>query len=225
VRTRIAAVLALAALTAAVPTAFAHEGSPNYLSQVDGISPAVTGVTVDVLNRDDRLLLHNTSGKDVVIEGYNEESFARVLADGTVQVNTDSPAYYLNDDRFADVDVPAGADGKGAPQWKEIARTGRYEWHDHRAHWMAKQRPPQVRDESVKTKVFDWQVPIEVDGARGAIAGTLFWTPLPSEDLPLAAILFLAGLVIVACIAVAGVRHRRRAGGEAAEPSDPARAW
>ena len=95
-------------------------------------------MTVEVLNRDDRLLLHNTSGKDVVILGYDDEPYARVLADGTVEVNTDSEAYYLNDDRFANVEVPAGVDGKGEPQWKEVAQTGRFEWHDHRAHWMGK---------------------------------------------------------------------------------------
>jgi hypothetical protein len=225
VRTRIAAVVALAALWAAAPTAFAHQGNPHYLSQVDGITPAISGVTVDVLNRDDRLLLHNTSGKDVVVEGYDEEPYARVLADGTVQVNTDSPAYYVNDDRYANVEVPAGVDGKGPPRWKEIDKTGRFEWHDHRAHWMGKQRPGQVRDASVKTKVFDWQVPIEVDGTRGAIAGTLFWTPLPGGGPPLGAIFLFAGLVIACCIAVAVIRHRRRVAEADGERPEPAEAW
>ena len=221
-RIRIAAVVALAALSAAVPTAFAHKGNPYYLSQVDGITPAVAGVTVEVLNRDDRLLLHNTSGKDVVIEGYDKEPFARVLADGTVQVNTDSPAYYLNDDRFANVEVPAGVDGKGPARWKQVDKTGRFEWHDHRAHWMAKQRPSHVRDESVKTKIFDWRVPIEIDGARGAVAGTLFWTPLPGGGLPVGAIFGFAGVVIACCIAVAVIRRRRRVAGAGAEPAE---AW
>ena len=112
-RTRFAAVLALAALLAAAPAALAHQGNPNFISQVDAITPATKGVTVDVLNRDDRLLLHNTSGEDVVIHGYSGEPYARVLADGSVQVNLRSPARYLNDDRFARVAVPKGIDGKG----------------------------------------------------------------------------------------------------------------
>jgi hypothetical protein len=193
------------------PPALAHEGNPNFLSQIDAITPATDGVTVEVLNRDDRLLLHNTSGKDVVIEGYDGEPYARVLADGTVEVNTRSPAYYINEDRFADVEVPEGIDGGGAPQWKQVGETGRFEWHDHRFHWMGKNTPPQVKDESVRTKVFDWKVPIEVGGEPGAIAGTLTWTPLPGGGPPLGAIFGGAAVLIACCIAVAVVRHRRRA--------------
>jgi hypothetical protein len=212
---------ALLAVLAAAPAARAHEGNPNYLSQVDAITPATDGVTVEVLNRDDRLLLHNTSGEAVVIEGYEEEPYARVLADGTVEVNTRSPAYYVNDDRFGRVEAPPGVDPAAPPRWKEIARTGRFEWHDHRMHWMSENTTPaQVKDKSVRTKVFDWTVPIEIGGRRGAIGGTLFWTPLPGGGPPLAAIFAGAAFLIACCIAVAVVRHRRRT---AAEPK--AEAW
>jgi len=214
---RAAAFLAVVALLTPAP-ALAHEGNPNYRSEISGIAPATDGVTVEVLNRDDRLLLHNTSDRDVVILGYDDEPYARVLADGTVEVNTDSEAYYLNDDRFADVEVPAGVDGKGRPQWKEVGKTGRFEWHDHRAHWMGKGTPPQVEDPGVETKVFDWTVPIEVGEQRGAIAGTLHWTPLPGGGPPLGAVFAGAALLIASCIAVFVVRHRRRS-------SAPAEAW
>jgi hypothetical protein len=212
--------VALPALLAAAPAATAHEGNPNFLSQVDALTPRSDGVSVEVLNRDDRLLLHNTSGEDVVIEGYDDEPYARVLADGTVEVNTNSPAYYLNEDRFADVDVPAGVDGDAAPRWKELSRTGRFEWHDHRMHWMAEGTPPQVRDESVRTKVYEWAVPLTVGGERGAIAGTLFWTPAPGGGAPLGLIFGVAGVLIAICIVVIVIRHRRA---EASEPA--AAAW
>ena len=211
--------VALAALLAAAPAATAHEGNPNYLSQVDAITPRSDGVTVEVLNRDDRLLLHNTSGEDVVIEGYDDEPYARVLADGTVEVNTNSPAYYLNEDRFADVDVPARVDGKGEPQWKELSRTGRFEWHDHRAHWMGADTPPQVRDESVRQRLYEWSVPLTIGGERGTIGGTLFWTPAAGGGAPLALIFGVAGALIAVCIVVIVIRRRR------AEASEPAAAW
>ncbi len=216
---RPALAVALAALLAAAPPAFAHEGNPNYLSQVEAITPRTSGVTVEILNRDDRLLLQNTSGEDVVIEGYDDEPYARVLADGTVEVNTNSEAYYVNEDRFANVDVPAGVDSDGPPRWKEISRTGRFEWHDHRAHWMGAGTPPQVKDESARTKVFDWRVPLELGGERGAISGTLFWTPAAGGGAPLGLIFGIAGGLIAVCVAVIVARGRR------AERREPEAAW
>ena len=79
-------------------------------------------MTVTVLNYDDRLELHNTSGKPVVIEGYRKEPYARVLADGTVQVNTNSEAFYLNDDRFGDVAVPKGLGKRAALEARQPQR-------------------------------------------------------------------------------------------------------
>ena len=209
---------AAAALLLGATPAFAHQGSPNFLSQVDSITPRTDGVTVTVLNRDDRLLLQNTSGEDVVVEGYSDEPYARIDADGGVYVNKDSEAYYINEERDGKVDVPAQADSKGEPRWEQVSRSGRFEWHDHRMHWMSEGDPEQVTDKDVRTKVFDWKVPITVGGREGAIAGTLFWTPLPSSGLPLGAILAFAALVIVLCIVVVIVRRRRAA-------AAPAEAW
>jgi hypothetical protein len=208
VRTIVRVVAAVALLVGA-PAAAAHQGSPNFLSQVNRVTPATGGVTVTVLNRDDRLLLQNNGNSTVVVEGYSGEPYARIDPDGTVSVNTDSQAYYLNEDRDGKVDVPPGVDSKGAPRWKQLDRAGRYEWHDHRMHWMSKSDPEVVKDKSVRTKVFDWKVPLQVDGRPGAIAGTLFWTPAPSSSLPLGAILAFAAFVIVLCIVVVIVRRRR----------------
>ena len=224
-RTRLSAAVATVALLATAPVALAHQGDPNFLSEVTRVTPG-DGVSVEVLNRDDRLLLRNTSGQDVVVEGYSGEPYARLLADGTVEVNKDSPAYYLNDDRFADVEVPDDADGKGAPRWEEVDQAGRFEWHDHRMHWMAKTTPPQVDDASVETKIFDWSIPIEVGGRAGAIAGTLTWTPLPGGGAPW---LLIGIVVVVLCglLALVAMRRNRGQGDTAADgPAEPApEAW
>jgi len=201
--------VALAVLLTAAPAASAHQSSPNYLSQVNAVTPATSGVSVTVLNRSDRLLLHNTSNADIVVDGYKGEPYARVKADGTVQVNTDSPAYYLNNDRFGQVTVPAGVDGKGAPQWKELSKTGRFEWHDHRMHWMSQQPPANLRGVKDKRKIFDWSVPLKVGSSAGAIKGTLFWTPRVQSGPPVAAIGILAAVIIAMCIGVVVVRRRR----------------
>ena len=201
---------AAAVLLAGAPVALAHEGSPNFLSQVNSVSPQVDGIAVEVLNRDDRLLLRNDSGQTVVIAGYSKEPYARIEADGTVSVNRDSEAYYLNEERDGQVEVPEGVDSKGEPDWEQVSRTGRFEWHDHRMHWMAEDDPEQVKDKDVRTKVFDWEVPIEVGDRSGAIAGTLFWTPVASSGIGiLPPVLAFAALVIVVCVAIAAKRRRR----------------
>ena len=217
-RTLIAAAAA-ALLLAGAPLAAAHQGNPNMRSAVTAITPETDGITVTVLNGDDRLELRNTSGEDVVIAGYEDEPYARVLGDGTVQVNTNSKAHYLNDDRYGDVKVPAGLGSE--PKWKRLSGTGRFEWHDHRMHWMSRSTPPQVEDEGKRTHIFDWKVPITVAGAQGQIAGTLDWVPLPGGGLPTGLIWGTAIVLILLCLGVFALRRRRAA----AEPSEPAEAW
>ena len=105
--------------------------------------------------------------------------------------------------------APASADGKGAPKWKVLSKTGRFEWHDHRMHWMSQQPPSQVKGVTKKTKIFDWTVPLKIGATAGAIKGTLFWTPQVQSGPPAMAINLLVGLVILLCIGVAVVRRRR----------------
>lgn len=208
--------LACAASLLLVPAALAHQGDARYRSIVAAGSPAADGVTVEILNYDDRMELVNRSGRDVVIDGYNREPYARVDADGTVAVNRNSTAFYLNDDRYGREAVPAAvrADPRAAPDWVVRDRTGRFEWHDHRMHWMAEGVAPQVRDESVRTKVFDWSVPIAVDGRAAAVTGTLWWVgEQGGGGFPVAAIVALVVIALVAVAAVVIVR-RRRGGGD-----------
>ena len=109
-----------------------------------------------------------------------------MLADGTVQVNTNSEAYYLNDDRYGDVKVP---DGLGAqPQVEDASsRSGRFEWHDHRMHWMSQGTPPQVTDQDERTHIFDWKVPITVGGRRARSPARWTGCRCPGGSVPLRA--------------------------------------
>jgi hypothetical protein len=200
---------AVVALLLGAPVALAHQGNPHYRSVVTSVSPATKGVDVSVLNFDDRLLMHNTSGQDVTIYDYADppKPYAQLLSDGTVQVNTNSEAYYLNEDRLGETSVPANLGDE--PKWKQLSRSSRFEWHDHRAHWMGKSDPPNLEDKSVKTKIDDWTVPIAVAGSKGTIAGTLTWVPLDEGGLPVAAIFAFAALLIALSIAVFVIRRRR----------------
>ena len=139
--------VALAVLLTAVPAAYAHNASPDYLTQVNAVTPATKGVTVTVINRSDRLLLHNTSNANVLIDGYKGEPYARVLADGTVAGQHALAGLLPQRGPLRRREVPASADGQGAPQWKvAVEAPGRFEWHDHRMHWMSQEPPPQVKD-------------------------------------------------------------------------------
>jgi hypothetical protein len=220
-RLRVVAAAAALATLAAAPTASAHQGNPNFRSVIDGVTPSTPGVHLQVLNFDDRLELRNTSGKTVTVQGYQGEPYARVLADGTVQVNKRSPAYYLNGDRTGDATVPPTADPSAAPQWQTIDRSGDLQWHDHRIHWMGTGLPPKVKDKGKRTKIFDWNVPVQVGSSKGAIAGTLFYQPRPGGGAPIGAVVALIALALAGAGATVVVRRRRGpAGGEKSEKGE-----
>ncbi|PTL58823.1 hypothetical protein [Paraconexibacter algicola] len=210
-RVRTIVVVALAALAACVSTAAAHKGDPNYQSLITGSTGLPTGVTTQILNREDSLELTNRSDRDIVVLGYEDEPYARIDADGTVAVNENSKSTYINEERDGNVPVPAGVDPKAEPRWKVLDKTGRFAWHDHRIHWMGGGTPPQVKDTAVKTKVFDWTVDLQVAGQPATIAGVLNWTPTDDGGAPTAAIAAFVVLLALSGVFVVTVRRRRAA--------------
>jgi hypothetical protein len=206
---------------AAAPNPASESGNPindqgsnyNYRSNITSIAPAAPGLSLQVLEFADRLLLINHTGKTVTVFGYDGEPYARVLADGTVEQNLRSTAVYLNTNFYADVTPPASAstNPNTPPDWQVVDKTGQFEWHDHRIHWMSPVTPPQVKNKSKLTKIFDWTVPIAVGQQRSTVRGDLFWTPETSKA-PVGAIVGLA-LILIGGVAVSlFVRRRRRRG-------------
>jgi hypothetical protein len=223
-RTLAAAFAAITALLTAT-SAFAHAGNPSFESVVRTVSPAIPGLTVDVLNGDDRLVVANHGASVVTIDGYDSEPYVRMAPDGTVAVNTRSPALYLNANARTEGTVPPSANAAAAPQWKVVEHTGRYEFHDHRIHWMGASTPRQIKDKSKRTKVFDWKVPVRTASTKASIDGELFWRG-SSAAAPAAAFAGLALIVLLGGAAVVVVR-RRRAAADGAAGAAPARgeAW
>jgi hypothetical protein len=211
-RTLAAALLALAALSPAA-IAFAHEGNKDYESIVRNVKPAIPGFSVEVLNGDDRLEVANRGSATVTIDGYDAEPYLRMAPDGTVAVNLNSPAYYLNQERLSTGTVPPSVDATDAPRWKVVEHSGRFEFHDHRMHWMGTSTPKQVKDTSARTKIFDWSVPVHTASATGAIDGELFWRGSSSSGAPVGAFAGLALIVLLGAASVVVVRRRRAAAG------------
>jgi len=212
---RLALVAALAAVLAA--PAAAHNGggaAQGYLSTIRTVHPLIPGLFALVMQGDDRLWLSNGSGKDVTVLGYAGEPYLR-FERKRVYRNAASPATYLNEDRFGTQPVPASATPTAAPRWVLVADDGTYEWHDHRIHWMGATPPPAVRkDPHVAHHVFDWRVPLRVEGRAAALLGTLDYSPPPrgAGAFPVLTALVVALVALLALSAAAVVLLRRGRG-------------
>ncbi|MGA9875061.1 MAG: hypothetical protein WBQ21_04560 [Solirubrobacteraceae bacterium] len=208
--------LASAASTTTQQSSVAESDNPindqgssyDYRSYITSVTPKVRGLSLEVLEFADRILLRNNTGKTVTIYGYSGEPYARVQPNGTTEQNVRSPAVYLNTNFYADVTVPASASASDTPKWAVVDRTGQFEWHDHRIHWMSPVTPPQVTDKSKRTKIFDWSVPIAVGAQKGAIDGELYWVPENSKA-PTAAIVVFVLIIALALAFVVWMRRRR----------------
>ena len=214
------ALLSLALFAALVSSAAAN---PNYRSTITKITPPQPGLELEVLGFDQNLLLINKTGKTVLVRGYELEPYARILADGTVQENVNSPATYLNSDRYGKATVPPSAGADEPAAWKTLNRTGRLIWHDHRMHWMGSDSgaPPTVKVPSKQAKGFDYEVPLNVGGAPVKVAGTLVWVGEQGGGAPVGAIVAFVLVLLVALAVVVIVRRRRRF----AERGDEGESW
>ncbi|HSK91008.1 MAG TPA: hypothetical protein VK875_06835 [Euzebyales bacterium] len=185
----VAALVAVLTVLLATP-ALAHGATPdatNFLSRVTGTvlmhdarpagaAAAPPGVRWRVLGADALLQVDNTGNADVVVTGYDGEPFLRVGPEGTFE-NARSPATYLNADRYAQVEVPPAADPDAAPDWRRISDASRWQWHDHRIHWMAPDSPPVDRASGATQTVLEWTVPYRVDERDLGVQGELLLVP------------------------------------------------
>jgi hypothetical protein len=229
---RASLVAGIAVALLAPAAAHAHQGNPNMTSIVRSVTPSVPGVKVEVLGGGDQMQVTNRSGEEVLLYGYGDppqrDVYARLLPSGVVQENRNSPAYYLNQDYFGDVPVPAHAKVGARPDWVTVANDGRLQWHDHRSHYMGHGTPPGIRDKGRRQKWADFTLPITVGGRTSVIHGTILWVP-SSGGAPVVAFAVLAVVVLLALGAVVVVRRRRRGATDgAAPPADAgpgAEAW
>jgi len=183
---RVIAAVAAVAVVLPVPagSVAAHGGggsdATNYRTEV--LEPGDVRLSWRVYGGDALVELTNHTGGEVIVAGYRAEPYLRFIPGDGVFENTRSPAAYLNDDRLANVDVPADADPAALPRWERVADGATFAWHDHRAHWMAPTDPPAVAgDRDVEHLIDEWAIPLTVhsgDQARQLEArGELWWIP------------------------------------------------
>lgn len=202
----VAVTLVAVALGVAAPAAADPAVPTNYRSEVTAVEPPLGGAaSVEVVGGDAFLRLEVAPGHTALVRGYgrgsegDEEPYLRVEPDGTVLANRNSPAHYLNRERFGIDELPERADVEAEPEWTPVAAGGTYTWHDHRIHWMSPTPPPAVRDgPDTATEVFTWSVPLAVDGTPHTVRGSLVWLPDRSPAVP-------AGLVVLAAGVLVGV--------------------
>jgi hypothetical protein len=167
-RLALVGLLALGAVVANAAPAAAHgiggAQPTNARSRVLSITPAVAGLSVQVIENGRRVELHNESGADVIVSGYDGEPYLRVDRDGVFE-NTRSPAVYLNRTSTPPAHVPSSYDSSADPQWRKVSDANHVRWHDHRAHSMS----------SGAFETSQWSIPLTVDGRPVVVAGDLAW--------------------------------------------------
>jgi hypothetical protein len=181
---RAAALMVLVVLLlplAAAPASAHGRGSDasNFQSTVTG-DPQIPGAVWEVYGGDELLSLESPD-HEVMVLGYSDEPYLRVGPDGVFR-NENSPATYLNEDRYR-IDLPSGvtADPDRQPAWEHLGDHPSYAWHDHRVHLMTTALPSQVaEDPGTRHLVQSWSVPVVVDGQELAVEGELAWVPGPS---------------------------------------------
>ena len=203
--------MAAAAALFLIAPAGAGAADAGVVSELRGTRPAVSGLELEVSGGDRYLLLRNETGKAVIVKGYEDEPYLRFLPNQVVEENTRSPSKYANEDRYALTPLPPQANSEAPPKWRAVSRDGSYRWFDHRIHSMERGTPPQVKDEGVRTKIFDWRVPMTVGSANVAALGTLEWVPASSSESN--TVLFIAvgidAVLAVAAMALLLTRRRR----------------
>lgn len=213
-RARLGLVAVVLSASLAVPSvAHAHDVdggvvATNYRSEIVRLDPDPGGIEVTRVGEGD-LHLRVAPGHVVVVHGYGRagippEPYLRVDEDGSVHVNLNSPAVWLNEDRSGQADLPADLDPAADPAWAERLPGGVHvaRWRDHRTRWMAAAPPEWVRDDPTsRHHISDWEVPLTVDGEPVVIHGTLEWIPDRSPWPGIATV-----LVVVALTAAAGRR-------------------
>jgi hypothetical protein len=152
----------------------------NYETVLQGVKPPVPGLDLRITDLGTKVELTNDGRTEVVVLGYDDEPYLRVGPDGVFE-NRRSPATYLNRSTTITSKPPASADASAPPEWRRVSSGTTARWHDHRAHFMSTEDPPEVaRDPGARHVVDNFQIPMRVGNEAVVARGQIVYEPPPS---------------------------------------------
>ena len=200
----------LVALAPAGPVA-AHNGtggeSSDYRVTITGWKGDPSGVSLRIIELGNRVELTRDGADVVYVLGYDGEQYLRLASDG-VWENVNSPAHYLNADRFAATQPPDDVTAATEPSWQQVSSGDTARWHDHRAHYMSVTPAPSVQANPDAGQVVHVdEVSLVVDGRAVSADVEVRWLPKPERINWLAAASVLAAAVTAAVVLIAPFRR------------------
>jgi hypothetical protein len=198
------ALVSIGLIGGAEPASADAAGPTDYRTDIVGIEPAVDTIELAMIGGDSFIQLTAIEPIEVMVVGYQGEPYLRFDADGTVWQNERSPSRWLNDDRYAESEIPEDATADAQPDWQVVGSGGSYAWHDHRTHWMNRAKPPGADPGDT---VLEAVLPLLVDGTEVVVTvrSVLLESPAPWPAL-------LGGIGALALIGTLVIRFGRQRG-------------
>ena len=171
----------------------------NYRSEIVGVSPALPGVSVRLLDLGNRVELVNKGSVDVVILGYQGEPYLRVGPSGVFE-NSRSPSVALNKVTATTTATtttlpPTAANALPPPSWRRTGGGTSVRWRDRRTRWEGP-APAAVRAAPGQAHVVvpQWLIGLRRADVDATVTGSITYIPGPSPVpwLAVAAVLLIA---------------------------------
>ncbi len=151
----------------------------NTESVVESMTPVNPAVKVDIVGGDAFVRVRVERGHTLRMNGYYDEEFLRIDADGIVSVNESAETFRISQDRYGtDVSTNGKVAEQGEAEWVVSSRNGTYLWHDHRVHWMGSGAPQTINDDGL---VQQWAIAMTIDGASTVVSGNLYLRDAPGS--------------------------------------------
>jgi hypothetical protein len=154
----------------------AHDTDPRIVCVLDEIRPVLPQAVVLQVRPGiaEEIVAQNPTSTPLVVLGADDRPFLRISHDG-VQADLNSADWYLTNSPTGTGPLPATA-VKGAPaRWLTVSAGDSWGWFDHRLHPERLDLPSNPRQ---RTRVGEWQVPVEYGGQRSRVVGHLDLVPL-----------------------------------------------